>query len=502
MTDANRAFQPADGELELDAIVAALSVKFDVETGVREHVRRIRLDTFDRRLRAAGLSLEQHTRTSGDRFVLSGPDGSSAVDVPLTNVRWPAMADGLPAGPVRDSIAPASGIRALTVTADERRQVRILDLRNEDGKAVARVELDEPAGRAPIEPSRLIVHNLRGYDRQARRAARLVSGLGLKAVEYVESTKPSASPKIDTDRRAPATELLSKTLSAYSSAMRENLPGLLDDVDTEFLHDFRVAIRRSRATLKLGRPCLPGEFRDKWEPAFKELGDLTSPVRDLDVYELDLPTMVGWLVAADPEDLQPFAKHLRGHRTAERRKLVRGLKSTRVQRLLMDWDETLARMADSPDKDRKQLSAGQLAERGISRAYGKVLSGGTAISPDSPAEDLHRLRKRCKDLRYVLEVCAPVVAKGPRKHAVADLKGLQDVLGRFQDSEVQRRALHGFAEEMMTDGAPAAAVLAMGELIGHLDAEQERAQLEFDGEFASFARPSNQRLMRKLGGHK
>ena len=36
--------------------------------------------------------------------------------------------------------------------------------------------------------------------------------------------------------------------------MNENLPGLLADVDTEFLHDFRVAVRRTRSTLKLGRP--------------------------------------------------------------------------------------------------------------------------------------------------------------------------------------------------------------------------------------------------------
>lgn len=93
-----------------------------------------------------------------------------------------------------------------------------------------------------------------------------------------------------------------------------------------------------------------------------------------------------------------------------------------------------------------------------------------------------------------------MVAKGPRKRAVAELKGLQDVLGRFQDSEVQRRALHGFAEEMIADGSPTAAVLAMGELIGHLDAEQDRARREFDGAFAHFVRPSSRRVMQKLGG--
>ena len=66
--------------------------------------------------------------------------------------------------------------------------------------------------------------------------------------------------------------------------MRDNLPGTIGDVDTEFLHDVRVAVRRTRSLLKLGRPALPAHVREAWEPQFKWLGDLTTPVRDLDVY--------------------------------------------------------------------------------------------------------------------------------------------------------------------------------------------------------------------------
>jgi CHAD domain-containing protein len=228
---------------------------------------------------------------------------------------------------------------------------------------------------------------------------------------------------------------------------------------------------------------------------------MTTPVRDLDVYELDLPVMRGWLVAADPADLAPLATHLRRRRTAERRTLVRRLRSVRFRALMTEWETELAQLADMADEPGQDpLSAGRLADRSISRAYQRVARGGVAISADSPAVELHELRKRCKELRYALEVFTPVVAKGPRKRAVADLKDLQDVLGRFQDSEVQRKALRGFAEEMMAAGTPAGAVLAMGELIGHLDAEQDRARREFDGAFARFARPSSQEMMHRLGG--
>ena len=506
MTKPIRALRAADGQqLELGDVVAALAAKFAVSTGAKQLVRRVLLDTFDRRLRAAGLTLEHQIVASGQRLVLGRLKEPSPLAVSVTKLQWPALADRLPNGPLREAIAGVSGIRALMVISDERRRMRVLELNNEDGKTVARIEFDEPAPAAIAAgdtPTQLTIGSLRGYDQEARRATQLLTGLGLKAVETDEGREPgSIQPTICMDRGAPGSELLAKALSAYLVTMRENLPGLLDNVDTEFLHDFRVAVRRTRAALKLGRPCLPEEMRTRREPAFKWLGDLTTPVRDLDVYELDLPTMAGWLVAAKPTDLEPFEAHLRSRRVAKRRVLVRGLRSDKFTRLMGEWDEELAQLVNLPqDVGPEHPSAGQTADRAISRAYRRVVRGGGAISNDSPAEDLHTLRKSCKELRYALEICAPVVAKSPRKRAVADLKDLQDVLGRFQDSEVQRQALHGFAEEMMADGTPAAAVLAMGELIGHLEAEQDRARREFDGIFAHFTRPSSQRLMHRLGG--
>ncbi len=527
MISPTRALQAADeGALDLDLIVAALSARFAVATDSRQLVRRRRLDTFDRRLSAAGLTLEHQVVAARgpatDRLVLGRPDGSSTVAVSAKSLRWPALAEVLPAGPVRDLVAPVSGIRALMVASDERRQLRRLELSNQDGKTVARVELDEPASpeararaRPVSAPARLTVLPLRGYDQEARRADRLLAGLGLSPAE--EGSGALSGPARATpgasrpDRAIPAQALLTAALGDALLTMRENLPGLLDDVDTEFLHDFRVAVRRTRATLKLGRPALPEVMRTRWEPAFKQLGDLTTPVRDLDVYELDLPAMSQWLVSAEPTGLDPLAAHLRRARTAARRSLVRSLRSAAFRRLVTEWDEELAALAvpaDPPpepagmpgEEDREYLSAGQLADRSISRAYRRVARDGGVIGADSPAGDLHELRKRCKELRYALDVFAPLVDQQARKRAMTDLRGLQDVLGRFQDSEVQRVALRGFAEEMMAEGTTAAAMLAMGELIGHLDVEQDRARREFDVAFARFERPSSLALMHRLGG--
>ena len=52
----------------------------------------------------------------------------------------------------------------------------------------------------------------------------------------------------------------------------------------------------------------------------------------------------------------------------------------------------------------------------------------------------------------------------------------------------------------MADGTPAAAVLAMGELIGHLDAEQDRARDEFDDALRAVRAPGQQPALQHLGG--
>src|SRR5665811_1307465 len=106
MTSQTRALRPADeGRLELEAIVAALSAQYAVATGAKQLVRRARLDTFDRRLRAAGLTLEHQTVASGERLLLGRLEGSSTVAVPVMDLRWPALVDDLPTGPVRWTFA-------------------------------------------------------------------------------------------------------------------------------------------------------------------------------------------------------------------------------------------------------------------------------------------------------------------------------------------------------------------------------------------------------------
>jgi CHAD domain-containing protein len=232
----------------------------------------------------------------------------------------------------------------------------------------------------------------------------------------------------------------------------------------------------------------------RFEPEFKWLGDLTTPVRDLDVYLLGLDDMAARLASADPRDLGPFRSFLVRHRAAERRRLVRGLRSRRFEKLMDDWRTELAQVAADGGP-----AVGTLARQRVEQAFRRVARRGERITADSPSEEVHALRKRCKELRYLLEVFRPLCATAPHSSLVKELKALQDTLGDFQDGEVQREAVREFAAAMMDEGAaPPETVLAMGELAAQLDAHQLRARAALVGRLQPFLADENRARVKAL----
>jgi CHAD domain-containing protein len=284
-------------------------------------------------------------------------------------------------------------------------------------------------------------------------------------------------------------------LTHLLATLDANVSGTLRDIDTEFLHDLRVAVRRTRTALKLGAAALPPTVVAEYRAEFKWLGDVTTPTRDLDVYLLDYPAMAGSLVGASTADLAPFRDYLVGRRAAERRRLVRTLRSARFTSLTSNWHTTLTSMAAG----RADRTAAGLARDVLGRAQRRVLVPGAAITRDSPPESLHDLRKRCKELRYALEFFASVCDPAGHRQAVRGLKGLQDCLGTYQDTHVQHEEIRVMAAQMMAAGdVLVATVLALGELAGHVARQGQRARREFAGQFADFADLARRQPLRDL----
>jgi len=474
-------------------------------------VERTLLDTFDGRLHAAGVRLE--VRAGADlQLIVSGGGPTPAR---LTVERLPAVAGDLPAGPLRARLAPLLDVRALRPT------VRVASLqadavrRNEEGKAVVGVALhDRPTGETGAPLSALLMAEIvqyEGYPRATRQGESLLGSLGLTRREgdVLDLAAEDAgidlrgfvgSPTIRLDPSEHAVAGFRRVLANLADTIEANRQGTIDDIDPEFLHDLRVAVRRSRSILSHGKQVLPADGRDHFRAEFRWLGTVTSPLRDLDVYVIEWP---GYVATLDPDTaaaLGPVVDHIAAGRAAEHGTLVGQLGSARYQGLMTAWRAWLdpdAGKTKLPKKSNRLLGAVVAAR--IGEAQDQLLLRGRAIGPSTAAEELHELRKDAKRLRYLIECFGGLLPASARKPFVQRLKALQDNLGEHQDTEVHTAQLKAMSQELHgSPGVTAATLLAMGRLTEVFDRRRVEARNQFAERFANYDTKQTARALAEL----
>ena len=284
-------------------------------------------------------------------------------------------------------------------------------------------------------------------------------------------------------------------LRALLKTMLANEDGTKRDLDSEFLHDFRVAVRRTRSCLGQIDRVLPDEDSKQFRREFSWLGDVTGPTRDLDVYLLKMSGYRSMVPDTLERHLDPLHEHLRECQRTEQRKLVDALESQRYRKLVRDWSHFLDR-PDTDDASGKPADADvtvvQVASDRIRRAFRRVRKRSRGLDTNASAKLLHQLRVDCKKLRYLLEFFRGLYEKQGIAQLVRALKRLQDDLGDFNDLEIQQRRLQSMASTLLEAGkAPAETLLAMGCLVGRLAEHQEKLKRRLLRRVGAFVQQRN-----------
>jgi len=297
----------------------------------------------------------------------------------------------------------------------------------------------------------------------------------------------------------PAGEAVRKILLNQLEAMQANEEGVLSARDPEFLHDFRVAVRRSRTALGRLKKCLPPTVLETFRPEFARLGEITGPARDLDVFLLRFSDFRESLPEEFRDALEPFRRFLETHRRDEQGRLAEELTSVRYRQMKEEWRAFLLEGGAQEFPPAAGLPLAEAASQRIGKALRRALREGEAIGKDSAPEELHEVRKTCKKLRYLLEFFQDLYPPPVTAPLIRALKTLQDNLGEHQDLHVQAEALERFAGLMAEEGeVPPRSLLAMGMLIEGMRHRQEEARNEFAGRFAGFSCKENRRLFKEM----
>ncbi len=423
------------------------------------------LDTPTRLLMRAGVACRRRQVGKHATLTLTSLHEGPADRVELSETlppgdwTWPGP---LPGSELRTRLLPLTRRLDLECLFDLHRTCRLYDVRTRDG---ARLEVsadrttlagsngDAPLQRIEVELREGSAGALIRFTCALRRALKLkpangstfeyaLREAGLTVPVPVEGPALRIRPR-DTVRKAAA-----RALTLHFRRLLWHVPGTRLGINPECLHDMRVSVRRLRAILRLFRDFLPPATAAKVAEELKWLGQSLGAVRDLDVHLQKCASRLGRLPEAERAASEDCRQAMSRRRERACDVMCRDLRSSRfgaLKKACLDLIRMLRRPAAA--------GSAAIAAEGASLMESelkRILKAGRGIAADTPAEELHRLRVRCKRLRYACETLREVYGKPVAKMA-RRLAALQDVLGAHQDAA----AAQALIERAMAESASA-----------------------------------------------
>ncbi len=486
--------------LTVEQCLTQLKQESDYQAISQQTLLKIYYDSFDWRLYASGMIAEFIDST----FTLTTiQDDLLLASVTLEEV--PRFSQQFADTDLGQQLEPILEMRALLPVCSVQCTKQQINIINDDKKIVLRLIIEE---YQQIE-HRIFLQALKGYDKEANAIIQLLNYLGFTpsakpvlvcALELEGRVVNDYSSKLNItlspDMRADvAGQLIYKQLLA---TMQANEQGIIDDIDSEFLHDFRVAVRRTRSALSQLKAVFSDDIQARYREFFSWLGKITCVTRDLDVYLLDFERLKSSLPATMREHLNPLHDFLQQKRQHAQFALVKQLRSTDYTLTLCEWEQILDEpLLLYPVATNASFAIKPLADKRLWKTYQRVAREGNAINDLSPCVALHELRKTCKKLRYSIEFFQSLYSENQIKTLLKALKVLQEVLGNYQDCEVQEHNLGLFCEEMRAmHNAPVETFAAIEQLIQDLKMHKSEIRCHFAEAFEAFMQEDFRELLK------
>ncbi len=464
------------------------------------------MDTFDWRLHSAGL-VALYSQSESQLSLIDIQSGMP-VRPPLALPQQPSWPAELPPGPLRQQLIELCDIRALIPIAEWQGEEITLTLDDQLDKT--QVRLAASLGRLQSRPLQgetesvevgplLTVDPLTGYEEQAAELIDQLKRRGCRpalpiypdwcGLIGIEPGNYSNKPRMEHPASARTDSAVRALLHSLLDVMLINEPGVVADIDSEFLHDYRVAVRRSRSAFSQMKAAFPVREYQRFSRGLAWLGTITTPLRDLDVQLLELPGYRQRLPDRLGHALDPLEQLLLKRRTLALRQLRRSMASQRYATLLAAWRSFLE---SAPPLNSRLAAASapliELTSKRIRKLHRSLVSEGEAIHEGSHDEAYHDLRKSGKKLRYMMEFFLPLYPEEELKPLIAATKSLQSTLGELQDVHVQLAEFEQWHNDLEQDGhldQPVSEALA--QLAETLSSRQQSIKAAYRKEFEQFS---------------
>ena len=452
------------------------------------------------------------------------PDDSAALFLfDITDAGWIRQENTATVGRFLHEIEPAAIASRLAHVIEERALIcqgsftlrgEQRDIFDKHGKIIARLHLEQLEGQMQADkntsvPLRIVkLQALRGYERRTKKIFSWMTACcnGTGSTDSLLSTCFSALGRtpgdyssklmVQLDRDMTIRQAMSAILLSQLDMMERNAPGIRDDIDIEFLHDFRIANRRSRSLITGMKHVLPASQQESGKQLFSWLSKQTSTLRDIDVFLLAFRQYKQLLPAKMYTQLLPLQTYLQESRERERTGLLSALESDRYRGFIRSWRASLLENATDANTTEPVLKA---ADESVWKAWRRIRKQGRHAARTGTDEALHELRISCKKLRYLLEAFRTLFPAKDVEQAIRQLRKLQNVLGDIVDHQIQQQYLSQWQENF--PGKQHRGVKAAMDYLGKVYARREKAtKKEFQRYYGAFVSVENRELFKTLCG--
>lgn len=248
-------------------------------------------------------------------------------------------------------------------------------------------------------------------------------------------TRPSDPDEQDPDPGVSIPAMLVHNLQQIQSLEA----GIRADHDPEFLHQYRISLRRSRAIAYTLLQVSDSKALSSAARSLKSIARNTGLLRDLDVFT---DALAHWQQGS-PEVSKALTKSgltdfFQNWRRAAHTSVCRMLSSKSYRRNLDNWEK----MIHSPAMEEMLASLSpERLEAALETQLHLTMTAAARLSHDSSDEEFHDVRKAFKHLRYLAEL-----DKTRFSELIRSLKTMQDLYGLFQDLHMQQELMNRFAE--------------------------------------------------------
>lgn len=405
-------------------------------------------------------------------------------------------------------LAPLIGVRALQTVFSCNHSDTCWEVRNfEDDKLVCRIREVWLQGDhdVPFCSGYLKLEALRGYQREyqqivAKFQEHFVAeptsepiDLRLLLKHHHFDDEIPAAITAEINYHLPSEAAVRLLLKALLLDSRRHVDGICRDIDSEYLHDFRVQIRKARSLVQLLKKSFSADDQLQIKTLLADIARPTGPLRDLDVFLLEQNRYRELLPQEQHAGFEVLLRNIKNARAQAFKKVNAYLSNSSY---ISDFEKVLA-LVDQPahcDSPEAQRAVGEYVAQLIAKRYRKICKMGLSLDDNTPDEAVHSLRIECKKLRYLLTLFGSLFASGPLKKIIKRMKGLQSVLGDFNDFTVQQSFLNEQASRSRSQNL----IITVSGLVAVLHQKQLEVRAHVCDGMSEFAAPETASLIEQL----